>query len=213
MAGEKESAFSVKYILPLINHPDFDGYCLDGKTRQKEIECFITAFEALASDAPGFEFTVRENVSKICLFLCEQFRKGDGNGKTGNRAGARAGTNQDNLRMQEMLDFIHHHYQENINLHNVAGAAALGERECLRCFRRTLQTSPMQYLLKYKVMQGAEMLLNEPSKSVSEVAVSCGFDSPSHFSKMFKRFYGCTPREYRKDKLEYRELPGDTMEG
>lgn len=130
-----------------------------------------------------------------------------------NKSGARAGMNQDNLRMQEMLDFIHHHYQENINLHGIAGAAALGERECQRCFKRTLQTSPMQYLLKYKVMQGAELLLKEPSKSVSEATVSCGFDSPSHFSKMFKRFYSCTPREYRKEKLEYREFSGNTMEG
>ena len=217
VAGEKESAFSVKYILPLINHPSFDGYYLDGETGQEQIGCFARAFEALAGDVPGFEFTVRENVSRICLFLCRQFPETDGNGKTGsgmgNRAGTRAGLNQDNLRMQEMLEFIHHHYQENISLSDVAGAAALGERECLRCFRRNLRMSPMQYALKYRVMRGAELLLREPSRSISETAVSCGFDSPSHFSKMFKRFYSCTPREYRKEKLAYREFPGNTMEG
>ena len=49
-------------------------------------------------------------------------------------------------------------------------------------------------------MQGAEMLLADSTSSVSEVATYCGFDSPSNFTKMFKRFYNCTPREYRRIK-------------
>lgn len=199
VAGETDSVFAVKYVSPLIASPDFAGCPMPGKNCPEEVRCFHKAFMALANETPGFEFVVRENVSKICLFLYEKLMEE----KPERKAGGRKGMNQDSLRVQEMLDYIHHHYQENISLHNIAGAAALGERECLRCFKRTLQTSPMQYLLKYKVMQGAELLLNEPSKSVSEAAVSCGFDSPSHFSKMFKRFYGCTPREYRKDKLTY----------
>ena len=68
------------------------------------------------------------------------------------------------------------------------------------CFQKTLQISPVQYLLKYRIMQGAEMLLADSTSSVSEVATYCGFDSPSNFTKMFKRFYNCTPREYRRIK-------------
>ncbi len=41
------------------------------------------------------------------------------------------------------------------------------------------------------------MLLRDLSGSISEVATLCGFDSPSNFSKVFKRFYNCAPREYR----------------
>ena len=52
-------------------------------------------------------------------------------------------------------------------------------------------------LIKYRVMQGAKMLLEEPSSSISETAAYCGFDSPSNFSQHFRRFYSCTPREYR----------------
>lgn len=79
-----------------------------------------------------------------------------------------------------------------------ARAANIGERECLRCFQRTVRLSPMQYLLKYRVARGAEMLRAEPGCSVSQIAVACGFDSPSNFSKMFRRFYGLSPREYRQ---------------
>ena len=80
----------------------------------------------------------------------------------------------------------------------VAGAAGISERECLRCFERTIRLSPFQYLLKYRVMRGAETLLTDPASSVSEAASRCGFDSPSNFARIFKRFYHCTPREYRR---------------
>ena len=36
-----------------------------------------------------------------------------------------------------------------------------------------------------------------PDESIAQVAAACGFDSPSNFSQQFRRFYRCTPREYR----------------
>jgi len=52
-------------------------------------------------------------------------------------------------------------------------------------------------------MRGAELLLKNPADSISEIAASCGFDSSSNFSKVFKRFYNCTPREYRNSKIDF----------
>ena len=96
-----------------------------------------------------------------------------------------------------MLAFIHKNYADPISVPEIAGTAGISERECLRCFQKTIQLSPIQYLMKYRIMQGAGMLLGNPAESISEIATLCGFDSPSNFSKIFKRFYNCTPREYR----------------
>ena len=98
--------------------------------------------------------------------------------------------------MRKMLDYIHGSYGGSVSVSEIAAAASISERECIRCFHKSLGVSPIQYLIKYRVMQGAKMLLEEPSSSISETAAYCGFDSPSNFSKMFKRFYGRTPREY-----------------
>lgn len=193
IVGNSESVFATKYIFPLLSNTSFDGYVLKGNHHQNEISQFIRAFEALANDLPGFEFIVRENLSKICLFLYKQFEQEIAVGSTG--------LNQDTLRIQKMLDYIHLHFSDAIRLSDIAKAVDIGGRECLRCFQRTIQISPMQYLLKYRVMQGADILLKNPSKSISEAAALCGFDSPSNFSKMFKRFYNCSPRAYRKDFL------------
>lgn len=194
VAGDQESVFAVRYILPLTQNTCFDGCYLEGEKYPEEIGAFCQAFAALAAEAPGYEFAVREHLSRICLFLCEHYRESMAEAGTHERAG----NSQDNLRVQAMLRYIHQHYQESVTLSEIAGAAALSERECLRCFRRTLQMSPMQYVLRYKVMQGAEFLCGNPNRSIADAAASCGFDSPSHFSKMFRRYYNCTPREYRR---------------
>lgn len=104
---------------------------------------------------------------------------------------------QDNLRIRKMLAYIHKNFADDISLSEISSAAGISERESLRCFKKTIQLSPIQYLLKYRIMQGAEMLRKHPADSISEIATLCGFDSPSNFAKIFKRFYNCTPREYR----------------
>lgn len=192
ITGGQESVYAQKYVKPLAN-TSFDGYWLKGEEAEALIQGFVKAFEALAFDLPGFEFTVREGLSRICFFLYQQFQ--------GEIQDGGVNLNQDGIRIRKMLDYIQEHFRDNITLTDIAGEAGIGERECLRCFQRTIQLSPMQYLLKYRIMQGADLLVDDPAISVSEAAALCGFDSPSNFAKMFKRFYNSTPREYRKLNL------------
>lgn len=184
LTGSGDSAFANKYITPLMNCTFLDGCLLHGAGD------FIAAFEAFSMEMTGYEFVTRERLSAICLGLYrsheEDIRAGSG------ELGA------DGLRIQKMLAYIHDHFSESLELSQIAKAADIGERECLRCFQRVIQVSPMQYLLKYRVMQGASMLLRNLNSSISDISGHCGFESPSNFSQMFKRFFNCTPREYRK---------------
>lgn len=193
LTGEETSAFSRKYIKPLLTCPSFTGCCIPAARESDMTGSFCRAFCAMEQKGFGFEFQVREELSKIFLMLYKLFRQ-----EINEKELAEC---QDNLRIRRMLEYIHGHYAEHISVAEIAKAADIGERECLRCFRKTIQLSPIQYLLKYRIIQGAEILLREPACSVLEAAFRCGFDSPSNFAKMFKRFYKCTPREYRKKKI------------
>ncbi|WP_411335228.1 helix-turn-helix domain-containing protein [Ruminococcus gauvreauii] len=190
ITGSNDSVFSKKYMYPLISCTSFDMCFVNSDGKQDIKDQFMTAFASLAEDMPGFEFVVREKLSRICLFLYRQFEQEITN--------CDIALNQDNHRIQTMLNYIHEHFAEQLTLSDISRTADIGERECLRCFRRTIQLPPMQYLLKYRIVQGAALLIQHPSASISEIAVLCGFDSPSNFAKMFRRFYSCSPREYRK---------------
>lgn len=194
ITGKDDFAFAKKYVQPLLSCHSFSGHYISGETNENIIRWFNCAFEALAEDCYGFEFIVRENLSRICLFLHREFEPQI---DTQNIP-----LNRDNLRIRKMLAYIHKNFADNLSLADISKEADVSERECLRRFQKTIQLSPIQYLLKYRVMQGAEMLLKNPTSSISEIATLCGFDSQSNFAKMFKRFYNCTPREYRNRNTE-----------
>ena len=192
VTGRGDSAMAEKYIRPLLTCPSFSAFYSDSDFDDTMARYFRTAFTALAQESFGFEFTVREALSQICLFLYGRLQPG---------TTAEAVPSLDEERIKKMLTYIHGHFDEPITVSDIAGAAAISQRECLRCFQKTIQLSPIQYVLKYRIMQGADQLVKEPSKSITAIAAACGFDSQSHFAKTFKHFYANTPRQYRKSHV------------
>lgn len=192
IAGSDHSVFYKKYIYPLINSCSLDCVLFSAGDESGDSirQCILKAFDALSNDREGYEFTVRECLSRLCFLLCKIYNP--------ENSDASAKPDQDSFRIKEMIHMIQSRYTEPVKLCNIAQAANIGERECLRCFRRTLGISPMQYLIRYRLSKGALLLMNT-NQSISEISTGCGFDSPSNFSQMFKRVYQCSPREYRKN--------------
>ena len=194
IAGSDDSVYAKKYIRPLTLCNSFSCVFIDRENKDLPL-WFNTAFEALAKDSYGFEFIVRDNLSRICFYLYDRFKE-----KLDKKE---QGLNRDNLRIRKMLEFIHENFEKNLSLADISNSADISERECMRCFQKTIQISPVQYLLKYRIMHGAEMLIHDRKKTISEIATYCGFDSPCNFTKLFRRFYNCTPREYRQKHTEH----------
>lgn len=187
LTGNSSTVFYTKYIQPLLSCAHFT---MLQNTEADIVNSFLTAFNALRDDSFAYEFTAREQLSKIMLRLYQHLEK--------HLYIQDRGNNTNIQRTAKMLEYIQTHYSETITLQTIAQSANLGERECLRCFKRTIGESPIQYLLKYRLMQSASMLLAKPSDDIAEIAAACGFDYPSYYSKQFKRFYQCTPKDYRR---------------
>lgn len=95
-----------------------------------------------------------------------------------------------------MLEYIHANYGQEVTVDQIASAAAVSERECMRCFKNTIGTTPMQYLKQYRV-QTAMRLLSTTDNLVGDIGCACGFADMSYFSKTFRELQGCTPSAYR----------------
>lgn len=205
VSGGDHTVYAQKYIEPVTGCTLLDGCLLAGDTtgdrradkktehkekEQQEIQDFKAAFQAISKEQEGYEFVVREKLSAICLSVyCR-------NQTILGRENIRLDPNRE--RVRRMLDYIHTNYTQDIDLAGIARTADIGERECLRCFQKMMQVSPMQYLIKYRVTQASAMLQQNVRDSIADISLRCGFDSPSHFSQMFRRYYQCTPREYRQ---------------
>ena len=101
-------------------------------------------------------------------------------------------------RIQLMLAYIQQHFREKLTLEQIAAAAAVSERECLRCFRSCIQTTPFTYLTDYRI-QVAERLLRTTNLSVTEIALETGFSDGAYFSKLFRQARSVSPTQFRKN--------------
>lgn len=101
------------------------------------------------------------------------------------------------VRMQKMLTFLYENFSSPISLNEIAGAANISKSEASRCFHAYLGTSPVDYLLRYRIEKSKELLLDS-SKSIQEVSFACGFGSPGYFSRCFREQTGMTAAQYRR---------------
>lgn len=106
---------------------------------------------------------------------------------------------QQQERIQLMISYIHQNYASNLSLQEIADAAHLSVSECTRSFKKTLHTTPYDYLIKYRIKKGAE-LLYASEYTITEVASRVGFNHVNHFIQSFKKQYNQTPKEYRSLK-------------
>lgn len=109
-------------------------------------------------------------------------------------------TKQQQERMQLMISYIHRNYAEGITLREIADAAHLSVSECSRSFKKTLRTTPYDYLIKYRIKKSAEWLV-ETDDSISEISDKAGFNHVNHFIQSFKKHRGQTPKAFRQSRL------------
>jgi transcriptional regulator GlxA family with amidase domain len=98
------------------------------------------------------------------------------------------------LRARDLADA---HYDEPLDLAQLARAANVSERHFSRSFRRAYGETPYQYLLSRR-MERARHLLRSTDMQVAEICLAVGFASVGSFTTTFRRHVGITPMDYRR---------------
>lgn len=90
---------------------------------------------------------------------------------------------------------------ENISLRELAELTGYSPAHFMRLFQQTFGQSPHQFLLDQRV-ERAKLLLRGDHHTLSDVALACGFSSPSHFGASFARRTGMSPGRYRSARRQ-----------
>jgi PAS domain S-box-containing protein len=101
-------------------------------------------------------------------------------------------------KLGQVIEQLHRQPEESVNSAQLAAKVGLSVSQFDRIFRRTLGTSPRQYLLRVRV-EAACRRLAESNQTISEIAYSFGFHDHAHFSRIFRQVMGTTPSAYRID--------------
>lgn len=110
----------------------------------------------------------------------------------------------DRRRAMRSALWIDEHAAEPIGLAAMAHEAGLGTFHYLRTFATVLGVTPHQYLLRCRLRRAARLLVLQPERAVTEIALDVGFADLSNFVRSFRRAAGCSPQRWRRERLARR---------
>lgn len=99
-------------------------------------------------------------------------------------------------RIHKAMEYIQHNYNKDLTLEAVALQADLNSAYFSSYFKKYTGTSFINYLTELRIKKAKEMLKDE-SRKIGEVAALLGFNDTRYFAKIFKKYVGVTPSEYR----------------
>ena len=188
VGGQAGDAIEEEYISPLLRNAAADCVRIpaDDPSAAFLRGQLDRAFSLFYDPCFGHEILIRNCMSAVWL-------------ETARRAPAfvPVPTHGDGQRIKAMLQYIDAHYSEPVRLEDIASAAQVGIREASRCFRRQLKMTAFEYLLQVR-LERACALLRSSKLPVTEIAIRCGFASPSYFGKMFREHIHESPSGFRE---------------
>ncbi len=99
--------------------------------------------------------------------------------------------------IKTILEYIELHYASSITLSELAGVANMNPKYFCRFFRSITHQTPMEYVNMYRIEKAAQML-HSTRLPVTDICMECGFNDSSNFIKVFRKYKGMTPKQYRK---------------
>ena len=105
-----------------------------------------------------------------------------------------------NWRLKRALELLEADLPKTPSLAELAGPLRLHPTSFCRAFKQSTGLSPHRYLLARRINRAKEMMKDQ-NRTLTEIALDCGFSSSSQFSIVFKRITGVSPRIYRLSLL------------
>lgn len=101
-------------------------------------------------------------------------------------------------QIKSVLEYIEKHYRDEITLNDLANVAGMNPRYFCRVFKQITSLSPMDYVIYFRIEQACKLLATTDI-SILDIALECGFNDCSYFTRTFKQRKEVTPRQYRRN--------------
>jgi AraC family transcriptional regulator len=104
----------------------------------------------------------------------------------------------DPRRLSRVLEYVHAHLGDALDIRGMASAASLSRFHFARAFKASTGQTPYQYISAKRLAQ-AKVLLAQ-NQQIAEIALALNFSSQANFTRAFRREFGITPGRYREQK-------------
>ena len=102
-----------------------------------------------------------------------------------------------NAIVEHTMRYIQDNYMTDIRLSAVAKLMNVSAEHLSRIFKKETSFGFSEYITLYRLQRAEYILINEPGRSICEIAYACGFNDSNYFSYKFKEQYGISPSRAR----------------
>ena len=181
---------SLLYLQPLQNdtlktHPRVQPH---QKGYEKIKETLFAIFELTREQPPYYELLLKSQLFQLLHLLYDHGYVVKKNTDDHYRK---------NEKLRGLIDHIHHHFQENLTIDQMADYMGYSKTHFMSVFKQQTGTSCMEFVIQVRLREACS-LLTSSLKSVLEISNQVGFNNLSNFNRQFKRYYHMTPSHYRK---------------
>ena len=149
------------------------------------IEAFLEMIRRFHT--PGREIHANAELLKL-LYALSDCRESHTNSASTNNSG-----------ILSVITYINTNYNKNITLDGLAKISGYSKSRFSHLFSEITGTTPVKYQNQIRLRTAVQML-TDTENTISDIAYACGFSDALYFSRIFKRIYGVSATEYRKNK-------------
>jgi two-component system response regulator YesN len=101
----------------------------------------------------------------------------------------------------QVKQYIEQFYYEEINLSWVASKYFIHPNYFSKLFKEKCGVNFSDYVTKVRLSKAIELMSSQPARTIAEIAMLVGYDSPAYFNNVFRKAFGITPKKYQEKKL------------
>lgn len=107
-------------------------------------------------------------------------------------------------QLQNSIYYMQKHYTQEITLTDLAKISILSKGYYCTAFKTLYGLTPFEYLNRYRIKKACNDLIHS-EMTVIEIMYSCGINNVSYFNRLFKKYMGLSPTQYKKNLMKKQE--------
>ncbi|MCD9025911.1 helix-turn-helix domain-containing protein [Cohnella silvisoli] len=162
------------------------------QARNEAADCIRHIHQEASRKESGYELAVNMLIKKLLLILI----RNDSRGLLADQ------DRVERIRLKPVLDYVEEKLDNRIAVEDASRLANMSYYYFVKFFKKIMGLSFTEYV-NFRKIKRAEQLLLTRDMSVTEVGDQIGMANMAHFYKMFKRFNGCSPKEFQRKMLAW----------
>ncbi len=179
------------FLKSLVQDIEESIFVLDGTEQTRAVRGRLVKMADIffAQASPYWKAEIMEQVCGLIYYLCSSCKH------SRSVIPAHAETNVKEVRA--MMEYIQEHYTEDIRQQELSQRFFYSREYMSKLFKRYTKCTIKEYLTQYRLQQ-SERLLFHTDRSVTEIALTVGFNDAKQMIRAFRRYYDMTPQQFRR---------------